>query len=493
MSIRNRNARSAHVALGLLASLALAACQSDDCDLATIQGRLDDAAAGETVRVPASCQLEGSLSVPTGVTLAGDAGAELRVSEPAAIGVTLDAGARLESLAIEAGGRAAVVARGDATVASVDVDLRHGIGLYLVDGTATVSDVTLTGPVSETNAADARWIDVVPEPDTTSGCAVATCACAPGTIVSDTEVCDSRGETVTWAPTIGIYTRSATLSLSNVAVVGIARYGVVADGSNLTWVDGEVRDVVGVGLLLRDGSSDLTDLRVSRIVSGLRGVPSYGVLTTDGHDQATSRVSVREGERFGLVSLDGRGAHGDLSIHANGDVGLWVSGSDGFSINGSSAVEANGLAGVVVIDSTGVLLEGLRVADTASVTRSVGAFGMQTIGDGVQLVGANEALLRDVTVTGNARVGILADVVPELTFENVEVGATGSAFGALGGAASMASGEIVVDSALAWDTGITRVGDAVTNDPTASGAFDALVDGRPDGADSVVGIVGPMY
>lgn len=481
------------VAFALLAGLAVAGCQDDPCDVGTIQARLDAAAAGERVTVPASCRLEGSLSVAAGVTLAGESGATLAVPGPAAVGVELGAGARVEGLRIEADGRAAVVARADASIADLEVDLRHGLGLYLADGTIDVQDVTLTGPVTEANAGDATWVNVVAEPDATMGCTVASCACAPGTIVSSTEVCDSRGEVVTWAPTIGIYARGATLTLTNVGVAGIARYGVVADDATLTWSGGEVSDVVGVGLLLRGGSSDLGGVTVSRAVSGLRGVPSYGVLTTGGHDQSTRRLAVRAGERFGLVSLDGRGDHEDLVVADNGDVGLWVSGSEGFSTGGTSAVEGNGLAGVVVIDSSGVLLEGLRVAATASVTRSVGTFGVQTIGDGVQLVGANEALLRDVTIADNARVGLLADVVPGLSFENVEVGASGSAFGALGGAASMASGAIVVDTGLAWDTGIVRVGAAVANDPTASGAFDALVEGRPDGADSVVGIVGPMY
>lgn len=492
MSIRNRNTPFASLALALLTSLGLPACGDDDCDLATIQGRLDGAAAGDRVRIP-GCGLEGALVVPAGVTLVGEDDATLAVTDPLAIGVELGAGARLEGLDIEAGGRAAVVARGDASVADIDIDLRHGTGLYFVGGTADVSDVTVTGPVTAANATDATWVNVLPEPGAAASCSVASCACVPGTIVSDTEICDSTGETVTWAPTIGIYTRGATLSLSNVSVAGIARYGLVSDDSAVTWTGGEVRDVVGVGLLLRGGSSDLTDLTVSRIVSGLRGVPSYGVLTTEGHDQATSRVSVREGERFGLVSLDGRGDHGDLSIDDNGDVGLWVSGSDGFAVTGSSAVESSGLSGVLIIDSTGVMLDGLRVADTATVTRSVGTFGLQTIGDGVQLVGANEALLRDVTVSGNERVGILADVVPGLTFENVDVSASGTAFGALGGTASTASGQITVDTGLAWDTGITRMGAAAANDAAASGAFDALVEGRPDGADSVVGIVGPMY
>ncbi|MAQ18058.1 MAG: hypothetical protein CMN30_25075 [Sandaracinus sp.] len=483
-----------HLAGLALALAALVACGGDDeCSIAAIQAELDDANAGSTVTFPANCRVEGSLVVPAGVRLEGASGAELAVTATSALGVELGAGAELAELAIEARGRAAVVARGDATLSAVAVDLRHGIGLYLTGGNHTLSDVTLTGPVTAANAADATWVNVVAEPDPDTGCTSATlCACEPGSIVSETEVCDETGRVVTWAPTIGIYARDATLGFDGVMVAGLARYGVVADGTELTWNGGGVRDVVGVGILFRGGRSTLTDVAVSGAVSGLRGVPSYGILATEGHAQTTTRTTVEAGERFGLVSLDGQGTHTDLTVQGNGDVGLWIGGSDAFDVRGASTVAANGVAGVAVLDSTGVTLDGLAVTGTVAVTRPVGSFGSQTIGDGIQLVGANEAVLRGVTLSGNERVGLLVDVVPGLTFEAVEVSATGDAFGALGGAADLATGDIVVGAA-AWDTGITRRDAALVNDPTATGGFDALVVAEPAGVDAVVGIVGPMY
>ena len=472
-----------------------ASCGSDDpCDVASLQAALDAAGSGETVTIAGGCRIEGGVTVPAGVTLRG-AGSTIAVSEPGVVAVELGDGARLEEVALEAGGRAAVVARSDASLAQVTVALRRGIGIYLANGTASLDMVSVQGPVGPSNVDEARWIDVLAEPPPMAACPTPPCACEPGTVDAAGErVCDESGVFRTWAPTIGLYARDATVTLTDVSVAGIPRYGVVTDGSAIDWTAGSVSEVIGVGLLLRGGSSRLEDLEVSDVVAGLRGVPSYGVMAVEGHAQTTTGLTIRDGERFGLLALGATGEHTDLAIRDNGDVGIWVAESTAFEARGASVVERNGLGGVVVVDSQNVLLEGLRVAETRTVSRSLGMFGLQTIGDGIQLSGANDAIvLRDVRIEANDRVGLLVDVVPGLTFERVEVDAAGAAFGALGGSLSAATGAIVVDMPVDWDMGITRSGAAVANDPTALGAFDAVVEASPQGADGLAGIVGPMY
>ena len=148
----------------------------------------------------------------------------------------------------------------------------------------------------------------------------------------------------------------------------------------------------------------------------------------------------------------------------------------------------------MISESSDVTLEGLSVSMTASVRRSVGAFGVQEIGDGVQVIGPGaNVVLRDVTLTGNARVGLLADVGPGLAFTNVSVDASGMAFGALGGTRDVGAGSIRVTNPSGWDSGITRSVTASANDSTASGAFDAIVTALPDGVAGATGIIGPMY
>ncbi len=470
---------------------------SDECDEVALQAALDDASLGAVVRMPGSCRIEGSLVVPGGVTLAGGEGSVIASDSPVGIPLELGANAGVQTLQIEAGGRAALVARGGSQIRDVGVDLQHGVGVYLVDGISTLERVTITGPVTADNAQDARWIDVLAEPtNPVTGCSVTVCECSPGDIDEERGLVCSQtgGRFVTWAPTIGIYARDATVTLNDVNVRGIARYGVVSDGATVSWTGGGVADVVGVGLLFRGGSSDLTNVVVERVVSGLRGLPSYSVIATDVHTQVTSGLVLRDGERFGLLSLMSRGAHEDLRVDGHGDAAVWIAEADEFSVTGESIVEDNALAGVVVVDSTDVTLDGLRVAGTAMVRRSIGTFGVQEIGDGIQLSGTNEAItLRDLVLEDNERTGLLVDVVPGLTFERVEVMSSGAAFGALGGMRDEARGEITVTMPSGWDTGIVRSGAALANDPAASGAFDALVDARPEGAMELTAVVGPMY
>lgn len=478
--------RQIGIALGLL----LAAC-SDPCSLTEVQGQLDGASAGAVVTLPA-CRVEGELSVPAGVTLRGVAGSELASAGPRDIVVELGPGAALESVALEAGGWAGVVARGDAAIRDVTVDARHGVGLYAVGGEVTIERVAVTGPVTREDAADARWVSVVGAPSD-EACA-ADCECEPGEVdAAEDRVC-AAGRWRTWAATIGLYARDATLTLDDVTIAGMAETGVLADGARITWSGGGVRDVIGVGVLLRGGTSSLTDVTVERVVAGLRGVPSYGVIATDAHAMTSARLTVADGERFGVLMLDASAEHDALTARGNGDVAVWIGDAAGVSITGASRVEGNGFAGVVVSESRDVTLDGLTVAMTSTVRRSVGAFGVQEIGDGVQLSGnLGDVALREVRVEGNARVGLLADVTPGLSFTDVTVDASGAAFGALGGTRDAGAGEVTITSPAGWDTGITRAGAAVANDPTASGAFDAIVTALPDGVAGATGIIGPMY
>ncbi|GAB5543958.1 MAG: hypothetical protein SangKO_037180 [Sandaracinaceae bacterium] len=479
--------------IGITLGLLLAAC-SDPCTAAGVQTQLDGAGVGGVITLPA-CRVEGELTVPDGVTLRGVPGSELASAAPRDIVVELRAGAALESVSIDAGGRAAVVMRGDASLRDVTVDARHGVGLYADGGVVTMDGVRVTGPVTPDDAADPRWIGVLSAPPESASCPGASCECEPGAVDEGMgRACATDGRWLTWASTIGLYARGATLTLTDVSFEGFTETGVLTDASQLTWTRGAVRDVIGVGVLMRGGSSSLTDVTVERVVAGLRGVPSYGVIATDGHAMVSDGLTVADGERFGLLVLGATAANADLHARGNGDVAVWAGDSSGFSITGASAVEGNGFAGVVISESSDVTLEGLSVSMTASVRRSVGAFGVQEIGDGVQVIGPGaNVVLRDVTLTGNARVGLLADVGPGLAFTNVSVDASGMAFGALGGTRDVGAGSIRVTNPSGWDSGITRSVTASANDSTASGAFDAIVTALPDGVTGATGIIGPMY
>src|SRR5690606_12561349 len=140
--------------------------------------------------------------------------------------VELEDGARLEALHVEAGGRAGVVTRGDATVSDVSVDAIHGLGVYAGGGAVTLERVSIVGPVTAANAGEDRWVRVSAIPSGPVGCPRAVCECDDGAIdESNHEVCVG-GVWRTWAATIGLYASGATLTLDEVSIAGTAEYGL---------------------------------------------------------------------------------------------------------------------------------------------------------------------------------------------------------------------------------------------------------------------------
>ncbi|HJL18917.1 MAG TPA: right-handed parallel beta-helix repeat-containing protein [Sandaracinaceae bacterium LLY-WYZ-13_1] len=495
-------------ALTAIAALALStACGADPCDADAVRAALAAAAPGDVVEVGA-CRLTGSFVVPAGVTLEGRGEASvLEGGGLAGSPVQLEGGtepARLSSVRVETRGPAGVSIRGggSAVLEDVAVFATRGIGLG-IDGVATtLTRVRVEGPVTEANAGDARWIRVAGAPLPGSpGCPRASCECEPGDVDVDGEterVCNADGRWATWTATYGIYATGAELSLTDVEVAGLAAAGVVvADGSSLDWRGGGIRDVIGVGLLVLGGDAAVEDATIERVVEGLRGVPSYGVIATEGANLDTRRVRLSNGARYGLLQLDATGTHDALTVEGHGDAGVWVGDSDAFTLRGASVLADNGFAGIVVADSQHVSVEGARISGTRRVRRSVGMAGDLEVGDGVHLSGSHDDVrLTDVVLEGNERVGLLADLgagaAADVTFDRVEVRASGGAFGALAGERDVASGAITVGAPAGWDTGITRAGAAVTNDPVASGAFDAVVIPGPVTGD-VRSIVAPMF
>ena len=479
--------------LALITMGALGGCEAGTCSASGLSAALGAASPGDVVEV-GRCRVEGAFVVPTGVTLRGSANETVLASDdPLGLVIELEDGARLEALHVEANGRAGVVTRADATLSDVSIDAIHGLGVYAGGGAVTLERVSIVGPVTAANASEDRWISVSALPGTPGiACPGAVCECDAGSIDEANQRVCVAGSWKTWAPTIGLYASGATLTLDEVSIAGTAEVGLIADESTLEWTSGSVRDVIGTGVLLRGGVAVLTDVTIERVVSGLRGVPSYGLINTDENDLTTERLAIAGGERFGLLQLEATGAHAELSVRDHGDVGVWIASSDRFELEGESVIAGSGFAGVVVSESSGVTLDGAIVENTATVRRSVGTFGLQEIGDGVQLTGSYVGVrLANLTIRGNERAGLLVDAAPGVTFEAVTVDATGAAFGALAGGRDVARGVLTVAGPAGWDTGITRSGAAVANDPTAPAELDLIVT-TPDVA-GALGIIAPMY
>jgi hypothetical protein len=140
-----------------------------------------------------------------------------------------------------------------------------------------------------------------------------------------------------------------------------------------------------------------------------------------------------------------------------------------FQLDGSeSTLRNNGFGGVVVVDSRNVSLEDAAIEQTAERTSVIGTEdslrGQVQVGDGVQLVGTvTEVRLTDLTLTGNERVGLLADMgsTPQqagISFANVQVaiGGSGTAGALAGSVSSSEPGTLQPGGPEGWDDGITR-------------------------------------
>jgi len=173
--------------------------------------------------------------------------------------------------------------------------------------------------------------------------------------------------------------------------------------------------------------------------------------------------------------------HENLIATNNSDAALWVQQSPSFSLIGEATeVSGNVLSGLVIVESTDVLVRGATFRNNTLGTRVSGTIGRIDVGDGIHAVIDDGASLTvdQVVMEGNARVGVLLDVESgnlDGVLMNVSVEGTGDQLGAI------AQGPDGLIDTGAWDTTVTRLGSTAIND-------EAIADKL-----SVLGIVGPMF
>jgi len=399
---------------------------ADAC--ADLETALAGASSGTTVRLGA-CRVEGAFTVPAGVTLAG-AGPEATVVGGT---VVLSAGAALEDLAVET---------------------ERGTGVTVASGSARIAGVTLTGPITEANASD-----VPSSPD-------------PASTATHGIVVDSAGSA------------AAPVVLDDVRVRGFASFGLLAVDSVVEWSTGSASDNLGVGIGVDGGSIELVGLEVCRTLSGLRTVPAYGVVLTGSVEATTSVVTVCDTQGVGVLSHDARAVHSDFTGAGNSEPALWAQRGGRLEINGSGTLLSdNGVAGVVLAGTAEALVRDARIDGTRLTSILVEDLGNIDVGDAIQVVldGPTTGVrIENVTLTDNARAGLVFDLPDGATVADSTVGAlTVTASGdSLGAVAQTDSGPIPGGT---WDARVTRAGATATNDAAFTGALD------------VVGIIGPMY
>lgn len=441
------------------------------------------------------CRIDGSISVPDEVTLLGtanDADEDNGIFSTEGAAVTLAPGASIENVHVVSSGDTAVLVRGEGerTLRDLNVEVVRGAGLAVRGATVRVSATRFDGPVDDPS--DPRFVRVAGFRIETACPDDLECVCMPGEVDGEM-VCDGEGQWATWTAVYGIYAQDAEVTLENVEVHGVAEVGAAFVDTDLQWNGGMIDGVLGVGSLVRGGTANVEGVRVQATSEGLRGLASYGWIATDDAVFDSEALVLADNDRYGFLNAGASGGHVDLVAQNNGDVGVWVQ-SDDFALRGTGTqIEANAFAGVVVAESSGVVLEDATIEGTTTIRRTLGdLFGAQEIGDGVHVSGSAGVAMRALNVLSNARGGVLVDLSSGMpTFEDVQVDVAAGGFGAQAGDRS--GGDLTITSPGGWDTGIARSAAAMAADADFTGVIDAIGVDAPQSFRDRIGIVYPMF
>ncbi len=431
------------------AALVAIGCAGGPCTATELEAALAEAAPGEVVRVGA-CRITGSFVLPAGVSLEGQSGSVLTSAGPEPV-IDAPAGAvDVRALRVEVDhGGVGIRARGGAELALRDVTVvvTRGVGVGVDGGALTVEGLTLEGPITEENAAFAPM---------------------------------SSAETATFG-LVSRDTGDRAVHLSDVHVRGFAVAGVSIGGGVLTWdgrADGpDVEGCRGVGIALFGTRATLTSVEVAAMFSGV-GMPGIAVVASAlagrGTELDASALEAHDGDGYGLFA---DGSNVALTGARFADLGLMGVRLQGGSLGATDLVaERNGGAGLLAVDATSVQIERGRF-DGQTEALFVSALGSVRVADGIEIVRDPETIgappidlvLTDVSLSANARAGLLVDAadgaITRLALSGVMVSADGAAYGAITQRAGVAAG---------WDAMITRAGAAAANDPAFSGTVDVV-------------------
>ncbi|MBW2460113.1 MAG: hypothetical protein JRH11_00605 [Deltaproteobacteria bacterium] len=432
--------------LGILAVAciwSLIGCGGDEC--ADLAGALAEAAPGEVVSVSA-CTVTGNIDVPGGVTL--DGGGESRILG----NVTLGPGSGLAGVRIEGVGPAAVSAVGAGaavTITDVDVIIARGSAVHIADRGAVLTRVSLAGNVED-----------------------------PDTVPADPSADDygTHGLVLSNAGTL-----DAPVILDDVSMTKFARFGALFLQSHVAWRGGQVADGLSTGLMADGGSVDFEAVELGPMQQGVQVLPAFGGIFTNDCVVTSQDLMVDGNQGYGLLHDRVTTTHENLIATGNTDAALWVQQSASFSLVGAATeVSDNVLSGLVIVESTDVLVRGATFRNNTLGTRVSGTIGRIDVGDGIHAVIDDGASLTvdQVVMAGNARVGVLLDVASgnlDGVLMDVSVEGTGDQLGAI----AQGPGGLI-DTGV-WDTTVTRLGSTALNDEAISEKL------------SVLGIVGPMF
>ena len=427
------------------------------CTPGDLVAALEAAQDGDTVWV-GLCRIEGLFEVPPGVTLRGTSRERSILASPPELrqpvlklapGTPTNA-TRVVDLTVESSANCGVLARdgtGQVDLERVTVRSSRGIAVGVESiGTLKLTDVALEGPYTTGSGAYVDPVGAVPETTATHGLVV-------------------------W--------QAGTTDLTDLRASGFAGIGVALVDTQTHWTGGGAPDNLGTGLVVVGNAATLTDIDLSGshwsrapLVDVLPGTPwsepttepaavAFGGVFVDGAGITSTRLTVSNGEHFGLFHDGGSGTHTGLLVENNGDVGVWAQDVQSLTLDGPDAAIANNhFAGVALIEPNSFQLRNLMVRDTGWGCHVCAGIDALRAGDGIDLIRPQAAgELSSLELRNNARIGLVIDLgglpVPEITMTGINVFGTGLEMGA-----AFQNGTFPP----AWDASVVRDGITADND-----------------------------
>jgi len=365
------------------------------CDRGAIVAALAAASTGDVVEIR-DCEVAGPLLIPAGVSLRGS-GADASGVYGQGILITMQPGSeesptRVADLLLRSDGDAGIRAEGDGHVAleNLAIDVREGIGVGLDGVSATISGTSITGEVTEENAAN-LWgkTSSASKPwDVTTTHAVIA-------LRSSLDIVDSVIDGFLGA---GLLAAESSVAMSTTSFHGNLGHGIHLFACEATLADVVVQDTYAGGM-------------APELVSAVL-VESGSVVTTD-------RLLIERGDGSGLYEIGSTGTHRNLQVREQALGGYWIANAESPTSVGGAASEFvdNALAGVVILNSASVTIADARIAGTTLATATIegGMFahleGMEvTAAHGIHAVNSAPGLrLQDLFLEDNQALGIFLD------------------------------------------------------------------------------------
>lgn len=202
-------------------------------------------------------------------------------------------------------------------------------------------------------------------------------------------------------------TDASKAELAGIILQAPAPYALVANGAGAVVVRGvRVAGATGVGIWATGATTlDVEGCAVEDTKASADAAYGFGVYGSDGATLNLRTSTVTGSTTFGALLLGAGGIILQNQIKKNGNGGIWIEDAKGEVRVEGNDVAGNTQVGITVLSSRAIILQNQARDTTLGKVAGDGIFAGATPGSAI----AADVRIENNQVTGNARVGILAD------------------------------------------------------------------------------------